>query len=58
MSSMNLFQKGIAKIKVSRMVSSCRPMKRLAHGGAALVLHACANKLGKMPVHEQKIVDF
>ena len=37
MSSMNLFQKGIAQIKASRMVSSSRPMRRLANGGAALV---------------------
>ena len=37
MSSMNLFQKGIAQMKVSRIVSSWRPMKRLAHGGTALV---------------------
>ena len=36
-SSMNLFQKGIAQIKVSRNVSSWRHMKRLAYGGAALV---------------------
>ena len=37
MSSMNLFQKGIGQMKVSRMVSSWQPMKKLACGGAALV---------------------
>ena len=37
MSSINLFQKGIAQMKVSGMVSSWRPMKKLACGGAALV---------------------
>ena len=37
MSSMNLFQKGIAQMKVSQMVSMGRPIKRLACGGAALV---------------------
>ena len=36
-SSMNLFQNGMAQIKASRMVSSWQPMKRLAYGGAALV---------------------
>ena len=36
MSSMNLFQKGIAQIKASQMVSSWRPMKRLAYDVAAL----------------------
>ena len=36
MSSMNLFQKGIAQMKASWMVSSWRPMKRLAYGGADL----------------------
>ena len=36
MSSMNLFQKGIAQIKVSRISSSWWSMKRLAYGGAAL----------------------
>ena len=38
MSSMNLFQKKVAMMKAFRMVSSCRPMRRLAYGGAALVL--------------------
>ena len=37
MSSMNLFQKGIAQMKASRMVSSWQPMKRLVYGGAALL---------------------
>ena len=37
MSSMNLFQKGIAQMKVLWMVCSWRPMERLAYGGAALV---------------------
>ena len=36
MSSLNLFQKGIAQIKASQMVSSWRPMKRLAYDVAAL----------------------
>ena len=36
-SSMNLFQKGIAQMKALRMVSSWRPMKRLAYGRADLV---------------------
>ena len=36
-SSTNIFQKGIIQIKASRMVSSSRPMKRLAYGGAVLV---------------------
>ena len=47
MSSMNLFQKGIAQMKVSRMVSSSRPMKRLAYGGAALVPMAVATSWRK-----------
>ena len=37
MSSMNLFQEGIAKMKALRMVSSWQPMKRLVYGGAALI---------------------
>ena len=37
MSSINLFQKGIAQIRASWMVSSWQSMKRLPYGGAALV---------------------
>ena len=37
MSFMNLFQKRVAQIKTSRMISSWQPMKSLTYGGAALV---------------------
>ena len=37
MLSMNLFQKRIAQIKTSRMVSLWRLMEKLAYGGAALI---------------------
>ena len=37
MSSMNLFQKGIAQMKVLQMISFWQPMKKLVYGGAALV---------------------
>ena len=47
MLSMNLFQKRIAHIKASRMVSSWLPMKRLAYGGAALAPMAVATSWRK-----------
>ena len=37
MPSMNLFQKGIAQMKASWIVSSWQSMKRLAYGEASLV---------------------
>lgn len=36
MSLMSLFQKRVAQIKASRMISSWQPMKRLTYGAAAL----------------------
>ena len=57
-SSMNLFQNGMAQIKASRMVSSWRPMKRLAYGGAALVPMAVPTSWRKCLSMNERLLFF
>ena len=54
MLSQNLFQKGIAQIITSSMVSSWQPMKRLAYGRAGLVPVAVPTSWRKcLPMNER-----
>ena len=58
MSSMNLFQKTIAQINVSQMVSSWRPIKRLANGGAALLPMAVPTSWRKCLSMNERLLFF
>ena len=58
MSSMNLFQKGIAQMKASRMVSSWQSMKKLAYGGAALVPMAVPTSWTKCLSMNERLLFF
>ena len=58
MLSTNLFQKGIAQIITSLMVSSWQPMKRLAYGRAGLVPVAVTTSWTKCQPMNERLLSF